>query len=119
MRLKLPLIVTLLFACSTPVLGANDPFMTGTWMLPHCKAATEGKPGYGAWGGHCAGIIEALGWVGSKSGVLCVPAGAVITGNQAQRVVIRWLEMHPEKLHLDFKELAMEALVNTWPCRKQ
>jgi hypothetical protein len=47
----------------------------------------------------------------------CQRAG--VTGNQAQRVVIRWLEMHPEKLHLDFRELAMEALVNTWPCRKQ
>jgi hypothetical protein len=117
MRLKLPLIVTLLFACSTPVLGANDPFMTGTFMLPHCKAASE-RPNPGVWGGHCAGIIEALGWIGSSAGRLCLPAGG-ITGAQAQRVVVRWLEMHPEKLHLDFKELAMEALVDVWPCRKQ
>ena len=29
----------------------------------------------------------------------------------------RRLEMHPEKLHLE--ELAMEALADVWPCRKQ
>ena len=38
---------------------------------------------------------------------------------EAADEIERRLEMHPEKLHLDFRELAMEALADAWPCRKQ
>lgn len=87
-------------------------------MLPHCKALVENQAHH-VWEGHCGGLIEALLWVGSslpEKGKFCPPAG--ITPEQAQRVVVRWLEMHPGKLHLSFKGLALEALIEAWPCGK-
>jgi hypothetical protein len=37
---------------------------------------------------------------------------------QAQRVVVLYMEQHPEQLHLDFKVLALRALQQAWPCPK-
>ncbi|WP_354097554.1 Rap1a/Tai family immunity protein [Bradyrhizobium sp. S3.2.12] len=85
-------------------------------MLPHCKALIEDKPP-GVWEGQCGGTIDTLVWVGSslpKRGRFCAPKG--IPHMQAHRVVVSWLERHPERLHLSFQGLVMEALMEAWPC---
>jgi hypothetical protein len=116
MTVKWPLVFTLLFA-SSPAFATSE-YDSGNSMLPHCKALVEGKPP-GFWGGHCAGIIDTWSFVSTslpESDRFCAPN---VPPLQAQRVVVRWLETHPENLHLSFKGLALSALKEAWPCPKQ
>jgi hypothetical protein len=98
---------------------------SGNFLLPYCKAAISEKRAEDlkAWDaaavGRCEGLIEALRWVGSSiegSNRFCPPEPSPI--GQSLRVVILYMEQHPEQLHLDFKELALRALKQAWPCPK-
>src|SRR5690349_16155736 len=66
--------------------------------------------GYNA--GMCIGTINTV--VFLKDDV-CVPDG--VSRGQAERVVIRFFETHPELLHLDGVTLVHSALREAWPCR--
>jgi hypothetical protein len=94
---------------------------SGNFMLPYCQhtVASTTSPQHppNVWDGECTGIIKTLGFLGR---VLpdpvknCVPDNVV--PGQGVRVVVKYMEAHPEKLHLNFTELAMSALAETWPC---
>jgi hypothetical protein len=118
MPIRLPMIIILLFVFGRPVFAEKD-FGSGNYMFPHCKALVDNKPP-GVWEGQCGGVIDALVWVGSalpEPGHFCAPAH--IPPSQAQRVVALYMERHPEKLHEDFKGLALSALTEAWPCEKK
>jgi hypothetical protein len=69
-------------------------------------------------GRECAGIVATLLWLGSSlPEPISRPRG--VSGEQGWRVVVRYLESHPQELHRDFKELAAEALIDAWPCKKR
>jgi hypothetical protein len=111
-------IFLLIFTSAGPVL-AEQNFDSGNYMLPHCKALVDGRS-LSVWEGHCGGLIDGLVWVGSSlpgGGRFCPPAGA--PPEQAHRVVVGYLDRHPEKLHQGFKGLAFEALKEAWPCSKR
>ena len=44
------------------------------------------------------------------------PKGSTV--NQGLRVVVRYIEARPQRMHESFAFLAIEALHNAWPCRK-
>jgi hypothetical protein len=62
---------------------------------------------------YCAGVIDGLGWADSG---ICPPAGA--TSGQAVRVVVKYIDDRPERLHEKFYTLALEALRAAFPCKK-
>jgi hypothetical protein len=90
---------------------------TGSFMLKHCKGylaeALYSDPN----GAKCFGALSALGYV-SQALIprlrSCPPSAA--TKEQLGRVVIKFLEDHPEDLHLDFRFLALAAMKKVWPC---
>ena len=63
--------------------------------------------------GYCAGAVAAV--VATNPSVC--PPGRMDTG-QAVAVVLRFLDMHPDRLHESFFALALEALGRAWPCKK-
>jgi hypothetical protein len=63
--------------------------------------------------GYCAGAVSG---VAATNPSVCPPAGW-ITG-QAVAIVLRFLDMHPERRRESFEALALEALVRMWPCQK-
>jgi hypothetical protein len=71
--------------------------------------------------GVCVGVVATLMKL-SREGVLqyrynfCAPAGATV--GQAERVIVRYIDMIPERAHQDFFGLALEALQDAWPCGK-
>jgi hypothetical protein len=106
-------LIALFVLLSPASFGAAD-IDSGNHLLPFCKALLDGRP-HGAMAGFCAGVIETLISLKDED-LFCTPAGS--TREQSQRVVVRYLENHPDQLHLDFKQLALSALQQAWPCRK-
>ena len=48
-------------------------------------------------------------------GVFCPPAGAII--KQRIQVIIAYIEARPQRMHEDFRVLAVEAMQRAWPCK--
>jgi hypothetical protein len=46
---------------------------------------------------------------------VCIPKAA--TMGQRVAVVVKYIDEHPEDLHLEFWSLAREALRASWPCK--
>jgi len=61
--------------------------------------------------GYCAGAVQAL--VEFAAGA-CAPKGA--TNMQGVRIVVKYIDARPARLHENFNKLAAEALRNAWPC---
>ena len=67
----------------------------------------------------CLGVITALLDTVSLMAPkyrFCRPATA--TYGQAVRVVISYIEAHPQDMHEDYTGLAMVALLEAWPCAR-
>ena len=109
-------LLAILLCTSAERAVAQIDFGSGNFMLPHCKAAIA-STGLSVFTGQCGGVIDALIFMGSSiegSGRFCPPP---IPPVQGVRVVVFYMERHPELLHLDFKVLALRALQEAWPCR--
>jgi hypothetical protein len=63
--------------------------------------------------GVCAGVAHALSGIAWTREV-CVPSG--VTVRQEVRVVAAYIDSRPARLHEDFRQLALEALKDAWPC---
>jgi hypothetical protein len=93
---------------------------SGNYMLPLCQHAVavtiSSQPN--VWDGECMAVISTLFFLGrglADPWKICPPN--YVTNQQGLRIAVKYMEAHPEKLHLNFKELAMSALAETWPCR--
>jgi hypothetical protein len=51
-------------------------------------------------------------------GLACIPFTEIVV-QQEVKVVIRYMEAHPETLHEPLSVLAINALSETWPCKKR
>ena len=116
-------ILVVLAVISTSSLRAN-PFVddSGNTVLRACNTYLDGikkstelqqltdtfSTGY--CGGLAVGVARALQYTGK----ICTPDTA--TQGQAIRVIVKYLEDHPERLHEDGPIMASEALINAWPC---
>jgi hypothetical protein len=94
---------------------------TGNYLLEACQITVRvtDNPGttlgiYDAWrDGYCRGIVEG---VGEKSPATCQPND--VTFGQEVRVVVKYLQDHPEKLNLRSSTLVELALSSAFPCSK-
>ena len=64
--------------------------------------------------GRCIGMIEGVALL-ANYGVFCPPAGAII--KQRIQVIIAYIEARPQRMHEDFRVLAVEAMQKAWPCK--
>jgi hypothetical protein len=99
------------FLVALVLLGATSSAMAdGIDDLAGCKAATERDAGF------CMGIVEGLMWSLPGWGVVCLPKG--VTTGQGLKVLVKYMEDHPEELHDRTAELAFRAFVKAWPCSR-
>ena len=99
------------------LLGATSSAMAdGIDDLAGCKAAT-GRDAGGRDAGFCMGIVEGLMWSLPGWGVVCLPKG--VTTGQGLKVLVKYMEDHPEELHDRTAELAFRAFVKAWPCSRR
>ena len=114
---KTSLAVVILLALTVPVSAQGNPQSSANEMLSGCKGLISDKtpPLRDALRqGRCAGYVAGL--VYARSVFLCVPEGA--TPEQGVRVVIKYIEARPERMHEPFGKLALEALEEAWPCKR-
>ena len=97
----------------------RDP-LSANVMLPRCKEGLSSEPGYAprVFQGMCTGIVATLLYVGRHlpPRISSCPPQAV-TVKQVTYVVVAYIERRPERMHEDFRLLAIEAAHEAWPCR--
>ncbi len=110
-------------AVETLALAQEDKH-SANYMLPYCRAAVNKedltRPTDAVVRGVCVGIIEAIDFMMSefppqeKEYSSCPPNGVPL--EQTIRVVITYIEARPQRMHENFKTLALEAIHDAWPC---
>ena len=94
----------------TAASSAEDRLSANYW-LPLCKAFIAASASDLMGQGICAGRIEGLGFAS------CAHIPDSVTRAQAVRVVVRYIETRPQRMHESFLVLADEALRDAWPCK--
>jgi hypothetical protein len=102
-----------------PAYAASDTYSANNY-LPGCIEGINANPAQGRpytiLSARCLGVLEGLGAMGGTFNLFCPPATTNTT--QWMRVVVSYIEARPERMHEDFRHLAVEALTAAWPCNK-
>jgi len=85
---------------------------TANEMTPGCRDHLTRSQENPYLQGLCAGFITGLNYADNHG---CVPNG--VTQGQLMRVVVKYIDSRPERMHEDFGMLALEALRSSFPCR--
>src|SRR5262245_27478759 len=102
--------------------SAEEPALSGAVLLKHCEAVLQEGAPQSFEIGHCVGILETLRYIQplldpqyGKAGY-CLPPG--LSYEQEARVVVTYLQAHPEKLQEEGRTRALDALHQAFPCKK-
>jgi len=102
-------------AVEDATLSADLPAVS---MLPACKAFIADDAPRDIYvlfeAGRCIGVMQGLRYASRLVGV-CPPAE--VTYAQTARVAVTYIEARPERMHEDFRVLAVEAMQKAWPCK--
>ena len=106
------------FLSASAASAVEDATLSADRMLPACTDfIRENAPGdvdgvFAA--GRCIGLMQGLGFASRLFGV-CPPDE--VTLSQRARVAVTYVEARPERMHEDFRVLAVEAMQKAWPCK--
>ena len=92
--------------------GVHAAYETGNDLLAQCESDDLFMEGVCA--GYIAGVSDVSRgetWGGNR---YCAPAGVTI--RQLQKIVIKYLNEHPETLHDDASSLVQNAFAHAFPC---
>jgi hypothetical protein len=105
---------------------AEEDVHSANFLLPGCRENLQPNPNNTdrvvIWKrGLCSGIMTGLALDAGVSkkmfnqAVFCPPQKA--TNEQFIRVVVAYIDKHPEMMHQPFESLALFALMEAWPCQ--
>jgi hypothetical protein len=94
---------------------ASHPDTSGDGLLRSCREATLPRPAneQDFHQGYCSGVVLST-LVYNPGGLVCQPKTADLT--QAIKVVIRYMEQHPQDRREDLSLVTIKALHEAWPC---
>jgi Ssp1 endopeptidase immunity protein Rap1a len=110
--LRCIILVTAIVASCKASIAEEDVFSANAAM-PGCREAENYHSPNIYKRGLCMGIVSTLLDLDPK---ICLPPS--VTNFQAVRVVVKYIDARPARLHESFKALAGEALRAAWPCKK-
>jgi hypothetical protein len=110
-RLSMAVLITAL-SCEMGL--AEENINSANFVMKGCRegVARGGSDLYRQ--GYCFGILTGLAY---DNQMVCIPKG--VTNEQTLRVVVRYIDQQPARLHESFRGLATEALRQTWPCKRR
>jgi hypothetical protein len=102
--------------------SAEEPALSGTVLLKHCESALQDSTPRSFEAGVCVGMLQTLRYIqplldpkyGKAS--YCLPQG--LPNEQEVRVVVTYLQSHPERLQEEGRTLALDALHEAFPCKE-
>lgn len=121
-------LVLALMALSGSAEAQNKDLWSGNALLPGCKQVVayedgrtvpKGADGAIVDGGICMGLFSALAYYGGwmdPTHKFCAPDG--VTQTQLMRVAIKYLDDHPEYMHVDLRASALVAMTKAFPCKR-
>jgi Rap1a immunity proteins len=112
------LIAALLLNCGAAV-GQQDVFSANA-VMPGCRTflgdMARAKTSEALDAARCLGLVEGIAYGAAAGTFVCYEP--TVTSGQTIRVVMKYIDSRPERLHQDFRALALEALLAAWPCQK-
>jgi hypothetical protein len=106
------------FLSASAAIAVEDATLSADQVLPACAAFIADRAPREIDGvfqaGRCIGLMQGLGYASRLLGV-CPPDD--VTSALRARVAVTYVEAHPERMHEDFRALAVEAMQKTWPCK--
>ena len=100
-------------------MAVADPkrdIVSANYVMPGCWELVSGSHRELGLQGLCSGIVGMMFNFEQLHPGTCFPDGSNV--EQAIRVVIRYIDRQPERMHESFVELALEAMREAWPCRR-
>jgi hypothetical protein len=100
---------------------SDDHNNSANYVLPACQryiARSNSNSLNTLREGLCAGLIEGLFYLAHllpPERRSCAPES--VTTGQVLRVAVAYIERRPQRMHENFKELALDAFHDAWPCR--
>jgi len=104
--------LALLGATSSAMAAATSATSSGVG----CRAANERSAIDRVDAGFCSGIVEGTMWSLQIAKLVCLPNG--VTLGQGLKVLVKYMDDHPEELYEKTAELAARAFVKAWPCSR-
>src|SRR5215471_9119309 len=100
-----------------------DVDISANTIYSGCKAFAQGLPVADkqtiVLGNYCSGVLHGLSGVSrymtAPEWQACIPPD--LPSSQLARVVVKYLDEHPQRTNEDFRRLAMEAFHEAWPCQ--
>jgi Rap1a immunity proteins len=100
---------------------AEEDYSSANVMLPYCKAyINETAQANPRAVGFCEGMIGTLAFMSGflkNYPTLCIEFPSGVTFPETVRVIVRYIEARPQRMHDPFLGLAIEALHDAWPCK--
>ncbi len=112
-----PVTVALLYLLPSPVL-CESPVLTGREVHNGCRNFISNTNNNLFYQGVCTAIVDDVAyysWALPDELKICPPRGTTL--GQATRMVVNYMDAHPERLNEDFRIIAIDALRAAWPCR--
>ena|SRR5438034_3801508 len=106
------------FLSASAASAVEDATLSADRMLPACTAFIRDRaPGdvdgvFAA--GRCIGLMQGLGFASRLLGA-CPPDEVTVA--QRARAAVTYVEARPDRMHEDFRALAVEAMREAWPCK--
>lgn len=122
MRAFLLGVVGVIFSLFPPSGAAEEPALSGAVLLSYCESALQERTPRSFEAGVCVGVLQTLAYIQplldpryGKAGY-CLPQD--LPSEQEVRVVVTYLQSHPERLQEEGRTLALDALHQAFPCKK-
>jgi hypothetical protein len=114
--------------------GAEDQ-NSANYLLPGCKAFLTAAPDPVFVQGLCVGTVTAIAFMAGVSDLAvnpfsgpgqlqaveknwrCADIPREVTYGEIIQVAVRYIEARPNRMHEPFRSLALEAILDAWPCR--
>ena len=129
MRFSIALLTALTLAGTTSAKAVEDRPDSANAIMPGCRASLSNQYNdqlEAIMAGVCVGTVNGLIFEASvleqmsarvpHAEVFCAPEEVTI--DQALRVVVAYIDAHPERMHERFPLLALLALTKAWPCNQ-
>lgn len=113
--MKLLAVLCLSLWASSAIAG----FKTGNQLLAECEGTVGGAIDLGICLGYLTSVIDTAETLVARQVTprqFCMAEG--VTGGQLEKVAIKYLKEHPERLHFSGSSLALDAFEIAFPCPK-